>query len=58
MIDWNMDGKHDWHDDYVYHEHIKSKHGNTTKNKPVSSNDHSAGCLFFVVIFFLMLISK
>lgn len=57
MFDWNGDGKHDWHDDALFHTVINKT---DSDNKTTASNTQGSGCLTWVIgiLFILWIIGK
>ena len=41
-MDWNGDGKHDWHDDAIFHNVIETDN-NSSNNTPSGGGNHSTG---------------
>ena len=57
MFDWNDDGKHDWHDDALFHTVINKSEPD---NKTTSSNKQESGCLTWIIgiLFVLWVVAK
>ena len=51
MPDWNGDGKHDWHDDYVYNEILNTKKlDKSSVNSTNSTNNARTTIVVLIVI--------
>lgn len=50
MPDWNGDGKHDWHDDYVYNEILNTKKSAASSNSGRSSTSNARTTIVVLIV--------
>lgn len=50
MPDWDGDGKHDWHDDYVYNEILNTKKPAASSNSGINSASNARTTIVVLIV--------